>query len=73
MSVFEELTQAVADYNTVWVAFRSSEQAARDVTAAIGERVKADRRQIAERRAVLEAQSRDPARPEIVRKFRFET
>jgi len=69
MSIFEQLTQAVADYNTVWAAFRSSKQEAQDVTNAVGERIKADRRQIAERRTMLEAQSRDPARPEIVRKL----
>ncbi len=69
MSIFEQLTQTVADYNTVWAAFRSSEQAARDVTSAVGERIKEDGRQIAERRTMLEAQSRDPARPEIIRKL----
>lgn len=69
MSIFEQLTQAIADYETLWVAFRESAQQAADITKATAARIAADRRQADERTATLTTQSRDPARPEVVRKL----
>lgn len=69
MSVFEQLTQATADYNTLWDAFRENLKSAADITAAAAARLADERSRIDERVATLTAQSRDPARPEIVRKL----
>lgn len=69
MSIFTQVEQTVSDYNVLWTAFRSSAQAAADVTAAVAARIAADRAQVDERTATLTAQSRDIARPEVVRKL----
>ena len=69
MSIFTQVEQAVSDYNVLWTAFRSSAQAASDVTAAVATRIAADRAQVDERTATLTAQSRDMTRPEVVRKL----
>lgn len=69
MSIFDQLTQTVADYDTLWGAFRESAQVAVDITAAAAARLAGERTRIDERTATLTAQSRDPARPEIVRKL----
>ena len=69
MSIFTQVEQTVSDYNVLWTAFRSSAQAAADVTAAVAARIAADRAQVDERIAILTAQSRDIARPEVVRKL----
>lgn len=69
MSIFIQVEQAVSDYNVLWTVFRSSAQAAADVTAAVAARIAADRAQVDERTATLTAQSRDMARPEVVRKL----
>lgn len=69
MSIFIQVEQAVSDYNVLWTAFRSNAQAASDVTAAVAARIAADRAQVDERTTTLTAQSRDMARPEVVRKL----
>ena len=69
MSIFTQVEQAVSDYNVLWTAFRSSAQAAADVTASVAARIAADRAQVDERTATLTAQSRDMTRPEVVRKL----
>lgn len=69
MSIFEQLTQAIADYETLWAAFRASKQQAADITRAVAARLAADRRQVDERTTVLISQSRDPARPSVVRQL----
>lgn len=69
MSIFIQVEQAVSDYNVLWTVFRSSAQAAADVTAAVAARIAADRSQADERTATLTAQSRDMTRPEVVRKL----
>ena len=69
MSIFDQLTQAVADYDILWTAFRESAQRAADVTKATAARIAADRAQVDERTATLTAQSRDPARPPVVRQL----
>ncbi len=69
MNIFEQLTQAVADHETCWTAFKSAKQQGRDITAAVAARIAADRAQVDERTATLTAQSRDIARPEVVRKL----
>lgn len=69
MSIFEQLTQAIADYETLWAAFRESAQQAADITKATAARIAADRRQADERTATLTTQSRDPNRPEVVRQL----
>lgn len=69
MSIFIQVEQAVSDYNVLWTAFRSNAQAASDVTAAVAARIAADRARVDERTATLTAQSRDMARPEVVRKL----
>lgn len=69
MSIFIQVEQAVSDYNVLWTVFRSSAQAAADVTAAVAARIAADLAQADERTATLTAQSRDMTRPEVVRKL----
>ena len=69
MSIFDQLTQAVADYDILWTAFRESAQRAADVTKATAARIAADRAQVDERTATLTAQSRDPAHPPVVRQL----
>jgi len=69
MSIFIQVEQTVSDYNVLWTVFRSSAQAAADVTAAVAARIAADRAQADERAATLTAQSRDMTRPEVVRKL----
>lgn len=69
MSIFEQLTQAIADYETLWAAFRASKQQAADITRAVAARIAADRAQSDERTATLTTQSQDMARPEVVRKL----
>ena len=69
MSIFDQLTQAVADYDILWTAFRESAQRAADVTKATAARIAADRAQVDERTATLTAQRRDPARPPVVRQL----
>lgn len=69
MSIFIQVEQAVSDYNVLWTVFRSSAQAAADVTAAVATRIAADRDQVDERTATLTAQSKDMNRPEVVRKL----
>ncbi len=69
MSVFTQVEQTVSDYNILWEAFRESAQQAADVTAAVAARIAADRDQVDERTATLTAQSRDPARPPVVRQL----
>lgn len=69
MSIFVKLSQAVSDCEICWAAFKSAEQQAAEITAAVASRIAADRRQADERTATLTAQSKDPARPEVVRKL----
>lgn len=69
MSIFEQLTQAASDYDILWGAFRANLQAAADVTSATAARLADERTRADERTATLIYQSRDPARPEIVRKL----
>lgn len=69
MSIFTQVEHAVSDYNMLWTAFRSSAQAAADVTASVAARIAEDRGRVDERTATLTAQSRDIARPEVVRKL----
>lgn len=69
MSIFTQVEQTVSDYNVLWTAFRSSAQAATDINTAVAARIAADRAQVDERTATLTAQSRDIARPEVVRKL----
>lgn len=69
MSIFEQLTQAIADYETLWAAFRASKQQAADITRAVAARIAADRAQVDERTATLTAQIQDPARPPVVRQL----
>lgn len=66
---FNQLTQAVADHDALWVAFLESERRAADVTGATIVRIAADRDQVDERTTALVAQSRDLARPEVVRRL----
>lgn len=68
-TIFEQLTQAVEDHDTLWMAFRSSAQAAADITAATAARLADERAQVDARTATLTTQSRDPARPAVVRKL----
>lgn len=69
MDIFDQLKTVASDHGTLWDAFRASEQAAQDVTAAVDERIRRDKQAHAEMVATLTAQSRDPARPEIVRRL----
>lgn len=69
MNIFTQVEQAVADYDSLWAVFCESAQQAADVTKATAARIAADRAQVDERTTVLVAQSRDPARPEVVRKL----
>lgn len=69
MSIFTQVEQTVSDYNVLWAAFRESAQQAADITKATAARIAANRRQADERTATLTTQSRDPARPEVVRKL----
>lgn len=69
MSIFIQVEQAVSDYNVLWAAFHESAQRAADVTTAVADRIAADRGQADERTATLTAQSRDPARPPVVRQL----
>lgn len=68
-TIFEKLSQTAADFETCWQAFKSAEQQGKDITAAVASRIATDRAQADERTATLTAQSRDPDRPEIVRKL----
>lgn len=69
MSIFTQVEHAVDDYSILWAAFRESAQQAADITAAVAARIAADRAQADERTTTLAAQSRDPTRPEVVRKL----
>ena len=42
MSIFIQVEQTISDYNVLWTVFRSSAQAAADVTAAVAARIAAD-------------------------------
>lgn len=67
--IFTQVEQAVADYDALWLEVRSKQQQAADITAAVAARIAADRAAVDERTAMLTAQSKDPARPEVVRKL----
>ena len=69
MSIFTQVEQTVSDCTALWAAFRESAQQAADITKATAARIAADRRQADVRIDTLVAQSRDPARPEVVRKL----
>lgn len=69
MSIFEQLTQATADYDALWGAFRESAQTAVDITSTVAARLADERSRIDERTATITSQSRDPSRPEVVRKL----
>lgn len=68
-TIFEQLSQAVADHETCWDAFKAAEQQGKDITAAVVDRIASDRAQVDERTATLTAQSKDIARPEVVRRL----
>lgn len=72
MSIFTQVEQAVSDYETCWTAFKSAEQQAKDITAAVVARIAADRAQVDERTATLTTQSRDMDRPPVVRRLATE-
>lgn len=69
METFEQLTQTVADHETCLAAFKDAEKSARDISAAVAARIKADRAMHDERVATMTAQSMDPNRPAVVRKL----
>lgn len=69
MDIFDKLTQAAEDYKTLWAAFRASEQEAKDVVSATTSHIEAEKISHAERVATLTAQSRDSARPEVIRRL----
>lgn len=69
MTIFEQLTQTVADHDICWAAFQSARQQGNEIIYAVAARIAADRTAADERTAALVAQSRDPARPEVVRKL----
>lgn len=69
MTIFEQLTQAVAGHDTCWAAFQSARQQGNDIINAVAARIAADRTAADERTAALVAQSRDPARPEVVQRL----
>lgn len=56
------------DYQTAKLAFSSAQRAAEDITAAVAERIQADRAQTAERVAELERLVRDGSRPASARR-----
>lgn len=69
MSIFEQLTQTVADCDIIWGALREREREAEDVIKATASRIAADRAAADERAATLLRQSQDPDRPPIVRQL----
>ena len=69
MDVFDQVKQAVDDFNLYWKGFSATEQEVKDITAAVEERIRRDKAAHAERVETLTAQSEDPARPEILRKL----
>lgn len=69
MDVFDQVKQAVDDFNLYWKGFSATEQEVKDITAAVEERIGRDKAAHAERVETLTAQSLDPARPEILRKL----
>lgn len=69
MRIFAQVEQTVADYDVLWVEVRSKQQQAADITSTVASRLAADRSHADERTATLTAQSKDPARPEIVRRL----
>lgn len=69
MDVFDQVKQAVDDFNLYWKGFSATKQEVKDITAAVEERIRRDKAAHAERVETLTAQSLDPARPEILRKL----
>lgn len=69
MDIFDQLKTVASDHETLWAVFRSSEQAAQDVAAAVRERIRRDKQAQAEMVATLTAQSQDSARPEVIRRL----
>lgn len=67
--IFTQVEQAVEDYGTCWGAFKTAQQEAEDIVAAVATRLAADRAAADERIVMLTDQSKDPARPEVVRKL----
>lgn len=69
MDVFDQVKQAVDDFDLYWKGFSATEQEIEDITAAVEERIRRDKAAHAERVETLTAQSEDPARPAILRKL----
>lgn len=69
MDVFDQVKQAVDDFNLYWNGFSATEQEVKDITAAVEERIMRDKAAHTELVKTLTAQSEDPARPEILRKL----
>lgn len=69
MDIFDQVKQAVDDFDLCWSGFDATEQEVKAVTAAVEEKIGADKAAHAERVETLTAQSQDLARPEILRKL----
>ena len=69
MDVFDQVKQAVDDFNLYWDGFSTTEREVIDVINAVEERIGRDKAAHAERVETLTAQREDPARPEILRKL----
>lgn len=69
MDVFNQVKQAVDDFNLYWDGSSTTEREVIDVINAVEERIKKDKAAHAERVETLIVQSEDPARPEILRKL----
>ena len=69
MDIFDQVKQAVDDFDLYWDGFSTTEREAIGVINAVEERIRRDKAAYAERVETLTAQSLDPARPEILRKL----
>lgn len=68
-AVFSAVEDLAVDYQRLWAAIRAADKAMEAITAAVSDRIKADRQAADERADILTRQSTDPARPDIVRRL----
>ncbi len=68
-AVFTAVEDLATDYQRLWAAIRAADKSMEAITAAVRDRIKADRQADGARADILARQSADPARNAVVRKI----
>ncbi len=68
-AVFSAVEDLATDYQRLWTAIRAADKSMEAITAAVRDRIKADRQAADARADILARQSADPARNAVVRKI----